>query len=421
MTNNKYLKLFLSILTLFVLLPINIQADEIDIPITSPYAYLYDLETNQVLYSKNAEEKIYPASMTKLMTAIIAVEHLNLDETITITSEMYSPFAGIDASVAGFSIGESPTVRDLLYGLLLPSGADSACVLAYAVTGNIDSFVLLMNDKVNELGLTNTHFTNTTGLHNPNQYSTCKDIAKICATAVQYDAIKEILQAKTYTTEPLLYHPDGLTLTDHISDALRYGITGFVGGKTGYTPDAGRCLASYAVINGMDCVLVTANADNANVPQNDAYDLYSYLSENYQRTTLIDSTESIQTITVKGGKDIKEIEVYPSDSCSVDLPITNNVQTSIDLPDELQAPITENTVVGQVVVTLDNTELCSSNIYVTQEIKESIPSIIYHFIKKNILWIMLVIIAFLVMHIRNTNIRKKKKRKKKAYKNGTSN
>ncbi len=421
MTNKKYLKLILSILSLFLLFPTKIQAEELDINITSPYAYLYDLENNQVLYNKNGDEQIYPASMTKLMTAIIAVEHLDLDETITITSEMYSPFAGIDASVAGFSIGESPTVRDLLYGLLLPSGADSACVLAYAVAGNIDSFVLLMNDKVNELGLSHTHFTNTTGLHNPNQYSTCADIAKICATAVQYDAIKEILETKNYTTGPLLYHPEGLALTDHISDSLRYGITGFVGGKTGYTPDAGRCLASYAVINGMQCILVTANAKEVSIPQTDAYDIYSYLSENYSRTTLIDETETIQSITVKGGKDVKEVSVHPSSSCSIDIPYTSEVQVSVDLPDELQAPINANTYIGTITATVDNTEICSSEIYIEEEIKESIPSIIYHFIQHNIIIIVILFILLLLLHIRNQNIRKKKKRrKKKSSKNGTS-
>ncbi len=421
MTNKKYLKLILSILSLFLLLPTKIQAEELDINITSPYAYLYDLENNQVLYNKNGDEQIYPASMTKLMTAIIAVEHLDLDETITITSEMYSPFAGIDASVAGFSIGESPTVRDLLYGLLLPSGADSACALAYAVAGNIDSFVLLMNDKVNELGLSHTHFTNTTGLHNPNQYSTCADIAKICATAVQYDAIKEILETKNYTTGPLLYHPEGLALTDHISDSLRYGITGFVGGKTGYTPDAGRCLASYAVINGMQCILVTANATEVSIPQTDAYDIYSYLSENYSRTTLIDETETIQSITVKGGKDVKEVSVHPSSSCSIDIPYTSEVQVSVDLPDELQAPINANTYIGTITAIVDNTEICSSEIYIDEEIKESIPSIIYHFIQHNIIIIVILFILLLLLHVRNQNIRKKKKRrKKKSSKNGTS-
>ncbi len=421
MANKKYLKLILSILSLFLLLPTKIQAEELDINTTSPYAYLYDLENNQVLYNKNGDEQIYPASMTKLMTAIIAVEHLDLDETITITSEMYSPFAGIDASVAGFSIGESPTVRDLLYGLLLPSGADSACVLAYAVAGNIDSFVLLMNDKVNELGLSHTHFTNTTGLHNPNQYSTCADIAKICATAVQYDVIKEILETKNYTTGPLLYHPEGLALTDHISDSLRYGITGFVGGKTGYTPDAGRCLASYAVINGMQCILVTANATEVSIPQTDAYDIYSYLSENYSRTTLIDETETIQSITVKGGKNVKEVSVHPSSSCSIDIPYTSEVQVSVDLPDELQAPINANTYIGTITATVDNTEICSSEIYIEEEIKESIPSIIYHFIQHNIIIIVIFFILLLLLHIRNQNIRKKKKRrKKKSSKNGTS-
>ena len=389
------------------------HAEEIDVNIESPYAYLYDLENETVLYNKNGEEKIYPASMTKLMTALIAVENLNLDDTILITEEMYSPFSGINASVAGFSIGESPTVRDLLYGLLLPSGADSACVLAYAVSGNIESFVTLMNEKVNELGLTNTHFTNTTGLHNENQYSTCKDIAKICATVVQYDSIKEILQAKTYTTGPLLYHPDGLTLIDHISDSLRYGITGFVGGKTGYTPDAGRCLASYAVINGIPCILVTADAEESSVPQTDAYSLYSYLSENYERKTLIDSNSKISTLKVIGGKDVKEVVVTASSSCSADIRIDSQIDTSIDLPESIQAPYSKEDSLGSITISVNGNKTCSSDIYLEKDIEESIPSIIYHFIIKNIIWIILIVIILILLIIRNINIKRRKRRRAK--------
>ena len=413
------LKLLLSFILIFpVMFNQNIQAEELDINISSPYAYLYDLENGQVLYDKNGEEKIYPASMTKLMTALIAVEHLDLDQKILITSEMYAPFAGINASVAGFSIGEEPTVRDLLYGLLLPSGADSACVLAYAVAGNIDSFVLLMNDKVNELNLENTHFTNTTGLHNPNQYSTCKDIARICSEVVQYDAIKEILETKNYTTGPLLHHPDGLAINDHISDTLRYGITGFVGGKTGYTPDAGRCLASYAVVNGMPCILVTAAANDSLTPQNDAYETYNYLTEYYTRTVLIDPNEILKTIPVKGGKKVKEISVNASSSCNADIPINSEISTSIDLPDKLQAPLSKDTQIGTITVSVDENEYCSSAIYIQEDIAESIPSIIFHFIENNFLLLCLLFIIFVLLFIKK-QIAKQRRRKRRKKRNTT--
>lgn len=419
---SKYFKkILLAIVSLFSIISfiIPIQAEEISFPdITSEYAYLYDLETGQAFYDKQSEEMIYPASMTKIMTGILAIENLSLDDTVLITSEMYSSFQGIDASVAGFSIGEEPTVEDLLYGLLLPSGADSACVLAYAASGSIESFVKLMNEKAKDLELTRTHFTNPTGLHNLDQYSSCKDIAMLLAYAVQDDTFQTILDTSSYTTSSLLYHPSGITFTTHISDLLK-SIPGFVGGKTGYTPDAGRCLASYAMINGMPVVLVTAKASTSIEAQNDAYTIYSYLNETYARQTLLSINEYIKTIAITGGKTIHSIDITSPSSCIGDVPIHETIYVENNLPDTLVAPIEEGTEIGTVTVRSDSETYCTSVIYVEEMIEESIPSYVLKLLKKyySLIMISIGILLFLLFciafRIHTINKRKKRRRKKR--------
>ena len=149
----------------------------------SEYVYLMDADSGQVLVNKNGDEKMFPASLTKIMTEILAIENLpDLDAQVTITSQMLSGLAEANASVAGFSAGDQPTVRDLLYGCALPSGADAVNALCYTVAGSVSDFVAMMNAKAAELCMNATHFVNATGLHDENHYSSARDIAILFLT-----------------------------------------------------------------------------------------------------------------------------------------------------------------------------------------------------------------------------------------------
>ncbi len=213
------------------------------------YAILIDLDERTVLASKNAEKKMYPASMTKVMTLICAVENIkDTEDTFTFYAELINPVYKQNATLAGFSAGETVTICDLLYGAILPSGADATCALAEYVSGSEEEFVKLMNQKAEEMGLKNTHFTNTSGLHNSNHYSTAHDMALILEYAMNNSLCREVLSTYRYTTTKTEQHPDGLMLESTMFGRI-YGNepegVEIIAGKTGYTDKGLHCLVSY--------------------------------------------------------------------------------------------------------------------------------------------------------------------------------
>lgn len=249
-----------------------------DSEIEAPYQALYCVEDNALLAGRQASSKIYPASMTKVMTLIVATEHLkDMDETFLMTSEIIDTLVLEEASRAGFEAGEQVRVEDLFYGLALPSGADAATALAILTAGSEDAFADLMNQKVKELGLKNTHFTNATGLHDDNQYSTPLEIAMIMAYAMEQEKCAKVLSTYEYVTKPNEFHPEGLLLTSTMFSRMYgdevEGVT-ILAGKTGYTMEAGNCLVSYAVKGEKHYIAVSAGADGRWKVVYDAFELY---------------------------------------------------------------------------------------------------------------------------------------------------
>lgn len=256
---------------------------ELGSSIMSDYAILIDLSTNTVKAQKNPDATIFPASMTKIMTLIVAYENCkSLEDTFTMTYEITNPLYLANASVAGFSVGEEITVRDLLYGAILPSGGDATDALATLIGGSIEGFVDMMNKKVLQMGLSNTHFANPSGLHDNDHYSTPHEIALILEYALKIEECKKILCTYQYTTEPTSYHPDGLLLTSTMFSRMagdESGTATVLGGKTGYTNEGLHCLASYARVNatGKEYVLVTAHAPATYDPIYDCINVYKEL------------------------------------------------------------------------------------------------------------------------------------------------
>lgn len=247
--------------------------------INSAYAILIDVDSNTVLASRNGEARIYPASMTKLMTLIVAMEHMaDLNDTYTFTYQIINPQVAAGASVAGFSAGETVPLIDLLYGTALPSGADATAAIADYVAGSESVFAELMNEKAEAMGLTNTHFVNASGLHDPDHYSTPHEIALILEYALEIPQLREIISTYQYTTAKTEQHPDGLLLTSTVFSRMRGDEPGnaeVFAGKTGYTHEAKSCLASAAETpDGHTYVLVTAFADGTYAPVYDAIDIY---------------------------------------------------------------------------------------------------------------------------------------------------
>mgnify|MGYP004626200521 CR=1 FL=1 len=232
--------------------------------LNSPHAILLRADSGEVLAEKDADSTIYPASMTKMMTALLAIEaNPDLDTPVTLPEEIFPALQAQNASLAGFQAGETATVRDLLYGAMLPSGAECCEALAREVSGSEEAFVARMNQKAAELGMTATHFCNPTGLHEPEHVSTVRDMARLLQAAMQNETFRAILSAGRYTVPATDLHPEGFTMTStfwaELGDVSLRKVQ-FLGGKTGYTSAAGLCLASAAQVKGKRYILVTAGA-----------------------------------------------------------------------------------------------------------------------------------------------------------------
>ena len=238
----------------------------LDLELYSSSAVLVDVQSGTVLAEKGMDEKIYPASMTKVMTLLVAAENLpDLDATFTMTQAIIDPLYLAGASMAGYVNGETVTMRDLLYGAVVPSGAEATEALAQAVAGSEEAFVAMMNEKAAALGLTNTHFMNTSGLHDENHYSTVREIALILQAALENETCTEILSAENYRASETEQHPDELAMTNKFLYRVHheYALNGaeITAAKTGYTAEAMNCCASAGKTpDGRSVICVTANA-----------------------------------------------------------------------------------------------------------------------------------------------------------------
>lgn len=243
------------------------------------YALLMNADTHKVVAYRNANARMYPASLTKIMTLIVAVENIqDLSDKVTITEDMVFPMIELEASRAGFLPGETPTLEDLLYGMILRSGADATLAVAEYVAGSEKAFVNLMNEKAVELGLKSTHFTNAVGLHDKEHYSTATDMALILEYAIQNEICRKIISAYEYKVPPTEQNPEGLTFTSNFFSRMygdeMPGVT-IQGGKTGYTDEAGNCIESFAEINGETYVLVMCNCTDKWSAVYDTLSIYS--------------------------------------------------------------------------------------------------------------------------------------------------
>ena len=228
----------------------------------SQYVVLYSLDSDTEWYDLRANDRIYPASMTKIMTALVAIEHIgDLSVKTSVSQELYDALYLEGASMAGFMPGEELTIEDMLYGALLPSGGEATAALAVYVAGSEDEFAQLMNERAASIGMTNTHFTNASGLHDENHYSTVYDIMLLVREAIQNEDFLRIFTTVSTHSTPTEEHPEGVWLGSsmfrYIGDRSLEGLK-VLGGKTGYTDEAGNCLASLSEADGERFILVTA-------------------------------------------------------------------------------------------------------------------------------------------------------------------
>lgn len=248
------------------------------------YALLVDLGSGHDVAARGADSRIYPASMTKVMTLLVAAEMVeDVNAYVNVSAAVLAEAYLAGASCAGFSAGERVTVLDLMYGAALPSGADATGTLAIYVGGSESGFVKLMNQRAAELGLTSTHFVNSSGLHDPDHYTTPREMAAIMACAMDNALCRTLLSARSYTTSSTAEHPEGLTLYSTAFSRMStdiFGSASLVAAKTGFTDEARFCLVSYAeTASGGRYILVTASGSDRYAPVYDckyAYGTFAY-------------------------------------------------------------------------------------------------------------------------------------------------
>ena len=372
----KFLKGFISICCCLIFTqPLSISADEI----ASQYYVLMDAKTSRVIEGKGEDDLIYPASMTKIMTLLVAVEQLkDLDEKITITDEMLAGLAEANASVAGFVSGETVSVRDLFYGLMLPSGADACVALAVRIAGSEEAYVELMNERAAELGLTQTHFVNTTGLHEDAHVSTVKEIALLLKAALRNPGFKNIFETKEIITETTWAHPEGIYL---ISSTFRYAdpsMDYLIGGKTGFTYEAGLCLASAAEKENMSLILVTAKAPvelgYQPIHIQDAKLIYDKAFDEYHQVVLLSKDEALPALTIKEKFKANEIDLKASETITAILPKTIERESCsyTYLNESLTPPITQGELIQTLTITCQGEAIASLQFTAEENIEKDL-------------------------------------------------
>ncbi|MBQ7011539.1 MAG: D-alanyl-D-alanine carboxypeptidase [Clostridia bacterium] len=246
--------------------------------IVSDYAIIVDIEENRVVASRNSTVKMYPASMTKVMTLYVAALYIPEEDlyskTYRMTNEIINPLYLANATRAGFEGGEDVLLIDYMYGTILPSGADCTVALSNYVAGSEEAFAELMNKTARELGLANTHFTNSTGLHDPDHYTTAYEMSVIMNAAMRNEVCRKVLSTYTYTTHVTPQHPSGITLYStalvRLTPSNSSDLT-FFAGKTGFTDEARQCLASVSrTADGKEYIMVTGHAVMKQNPVDDA-------------------------------------------------------------------------------------------------------------------------------------------------------
>ncbi|MDD6478987.1 MAG: D-alanyl-D-alanine carboxypeptidase [Oscillospiraceae bacterium] len=231
----------------------------------SKHVIVMDLSDRSVKASRAAFERAYPASTTKIMTLLVAVENItDLTDTFTMSYEITDPLYVEGATVAGFLAGEVINLKDMLYGIILPSGGDASVGVAMKIAGSEKAFVDLMNEKARQLKLKDTNFTNCTGLFNKNHYTTAADMAVILAEALKNPLCREILSTYKYTATPTVQHPEGLKFSSTLFNYM-YGTepegADILGGKTGFVNESGYCIASFGKKDsGEEYIVVTLEA-----------------------------------------------------------------------------------------------------------------------------------------------------------------
>lgn len=360
----------------------SVYAENFDI--TGEYVSLYNMNEDILLYSKNDTKKTSIASLTKMMTTLVAIEEINdLDEIVTIKERDFEGTVGY--SKAGFKVGDKVTYRDLLYGIILPSGADAVNAVVNNTLG-YDKFIKKMNETAKKIGMNDTSYANPVGKDDENNYSTSSDLAKLLKYALKNETFKTIFTTKSYKTS------NGINLESTVNSYKNILNTDEIkGAKSGFTKDAGRCLASITTLNKVDYLLVVINSSTTN-PYNavkDTITIYDYYNNNYGYKNIINDDTFIKEIPIDLSKE-KTYKITGSEEIEKYLKNDTEVTYEYVGSDKITFNTKKGSKIGFVNIYDGDVLLATSNVYLENSI-EYYPIITYVLIGITVIFVLLII------------------------------
>ena len=391
-------RVFSFILLVITLSSINVYAEEFSV--TAENVILYNLNDDSIIYEKNSEEKVSIASITKIMTALVALDNIDdLSDTVVITEDDFAYTSGY--SKAGFEVGDTVTYEDLLYGILLPSGADAVNSVVNNTLG-FDDFVKEMNNLAKSIGMNNTSFSNPVGRDSDTNYSTARDVATMLKYALKIAEFKKIFTTKEYTTTNGLILQSTLMPYENILN-----VDLIDGSKSGFTRTAGRCLASITTLNDVPYLLVVIRSSNEFIYNaiKDSITIYEYYSNNYSYQTILNEDLVIDSIPIKYSKE-KEYEIKTDEEVSMYLKndTVDNLTYEYDGIEEIKYNTEEGSKLGTIKVYDNDTLLYESDVYLNTNIEY------YNFY---LIGIIVVIFLFIIVIIWKIKRRKRHRRRKR--------
>lgn len=415
--------LFLLLLLSTVLSPFVSANKNSSLNISSPAALLMDSTSGKILYEKNMNEKRYPASLTKVMTAIVVLENCNLEDIATVS---YDAVMSLSSGyvTANLQIGEELTVEQLLYVLMVGSSNDAAIVLAEHVSGSVEEFSKLMNQKAKDLGCATTNFVNPNGVHDENHYSTAYDLALMSKYAMQNETFRTLVSTTSYKLpitnkydreDRFFRTTNSLLMVSNNSRPDNYYYKYANGMKTGFTTPAGNCLIASANKNGLELITVVLGSGQTKEGLSERYvdtkNLFEYGYDTYTLREVIKSGGIIQTTNIKNAtRDTKKLDAVVADDISVlikQVDRNTSLLPEVTLNDNLKAPINEGDVIGSVSYTVEG-------ITYTEDLLAN------HDVKKSKAFIRLIEILFVLLlcwlYLKSKQRKKKNRRLKKRLK-----
>ncbi|MBE7048710.1 MAG: D-alanyl-D-alanine carboxypeptidase [Ruminococcaceae bacterium] len=418
-------KVAVLLLLFLCLMPNVVWAEEPEIQSAS--AIMIHAGTNRVIYEKNPDIKVYPASTTKIMTALLAIEALEPSTELTVSESAI--MIDRDGSNMGLLRDEVLTVEQLLYGLLVHSANDAANVLAEAVSGDIATFVDTMNLRATELGMTGTHFVNTHGYHDEEHYTTARDMMKLAVCAMEQPLFRQVVATATYEIPPTNKYEETRILSN--SNALvnrirdhRYAYDGAAGIKTGYTQDAGSCLVSYAERNGLGYYCVTFSAPveyEGNYSFLDSIALFNYGFNDFYLKTMSDTNEIVSICQAKWARGDEQVVLSAKEPLEILLPRGYDAQKltkEIIAEEHVVAPVKEGDILGRLTYCYDGVSLDSVDLVAINGVSRSFTKMILGTIWNTIfsVWVMTplaIIVLILILRAMNESKKQRMAREKR--------